>query len=96
MSIYMKNLSSGEEISLDSDTVYETFSVIKLAIASELMHQVQDGKLSLSDRVPLTAGNERLPSGVLYAMDPGLTPTLRDLAHLDDHHQRQRGYRRAW
>jgi beta-lactamase class A len=82
MSIYMKNLSSGEEISLDSDTVYETFSVIKLAIASELMHQVQDGKLSLSDRIPLTVGNERLPSGVLYAMDPGLTPTLRDLLTL--------------
>jgi hypothetical protein len=35
MSIYMKNLSSGEEIALDSDTVYETFSVIKLAIAAE-------------------------------------------------------------
>ena len=82
MSIYMKNLSSGEEISLDSDTVYETFSVIKLAIASELMHQVQDRKLSLSDRIPLNAGNERLPSGVLYAMDPGLTPTLRDLLTL--------------
>ena len=74
--------ASGEEIALDSDTVYETFSVIKLAIASELMHQVQSGKLSLSDRIPLSAGNERLPSGVLYAMDPGLTPTLRDLLTL--------------
>ena len=71
MSIYMKNLSSGEELALDSDTVYETFSVIKLAIAAELMHQVESGKFSLTDRVPLNAGNERLPSGVLYAMDPG-------------------------
>ena len=82
MSIYMKNLASGEEIALDSDTVYETFSVIKLAIAAELMHQVQAGKLSLSDRIPLSAGNERLPSGVLYALDPGLTPTVRDLLTL--------------
>jgi N-acetylated-alpha-linked acidic dipeptidase len=82
MSIYMKNLASGEELLLDSDTVYETFSVIKLAIAAELMHQVQAGKLSLSDRIPLSAGNRRLPSGVLYAMDPGLTPTLRDLLTL--------------
>ncbi len=82
MSIYMKNLSSGEEIALDSDTVYETFSVIKLAIASELMHQVESGKLSLAERITLTAGNERLPSGVLYTMDPGLTPTVRDLLTL--------------
>ncbi len=82
MSIYMKNLSSGEEIALDSDAVYETFSVIKLAIAAELMHQVESGKFSLTDRVALTAGNERLPSGVLYTMDPGLTPTLRDLLTL--------------
>jgi N-acetylated-alpha-linked acidic dipeptidase len=82
MSIYMKNLASGEEIALDSDTVYETFSVIKLAIAAELMHQVQAGKFSLSDRIALNAGNERLPSGVLYAMDPGMTPTVRDLLTL--------------
>src|SRR5207302_6144034 len=54
MSVYMKNLSSGEEIALDSDKVFETFSVIKLAIASELMHQVEAGKFSLSDRVALT------------------------------------------
>jgi N-acetylated-alpha-linked acidic dipeptidase len=82
MSIYMKNLASGEEIALDPDTVYETFSVIKLAIAAELMHQVQAGKFSLSDRVALTTGNERLPSGVLYTMDPGLMPTVRDLLTL--------------
>jgi beta-lactamase class A len=82
MSIYMKNLSSGEELAIDSDTVYETFSVIKLAIAAELMHQVESGKFSLTDRVPLNAGNERLPSGVLYTMDPGLTPTVKDLLTL--------------
>src|SRR5437764_12972425 len=45
MSIYMKNLSTAEEIALDSDTEYETLSVIKLAIATELMYQVESGKL---------------------------------------------------
>ena len=82
MSVYMKNLANGDEIAIDSDKVFETFSVIKLAIATELMHQVEAGKISLSDRIPLTAANERLPSGVLYAMDPGLTPTLKDLLTL--------------
>ena len=82
MSVYMKNLATGDELALDSDKVFETFSVIKLAIAAELMHQVEAGKFSLSDRIPLTAANERLPSGVLYALDPGLTPTVRDLLTL--------------
>ena len=82
MSVYMKNLANGDEIAIDSDKVFETFSVIKLAIAAELMHQAAEGKFSLSDRVTLTAGNERLPSGVLYAMDPGLTPTIKDLLTL--------------
>jgi N-acetylated-alpha-linked acidic dipeptidase len=82
MSIYMKNLSNGDEIALDSDTTYETFSVIKLAIASELMHQVEEGKFSLSDRITTTLADRRLPSGVLYALDPGLNPTVKDLLTL--------------
>jgi beta-lactamase class A len=82
MSIYMKNVSTGDELALDSDKVMETFSVIKLAIAAELVHQADAGKLSLTDRVSLNAGNRRLPSGVLYALDPGLNPTLKDLLTL--------------
>ena len=82
MSVYMKNLATGDEIALDADKTFETFSVIKLAIAAELMHQVEAGKLALTDRIPLTAVDERLPSGVLYAMDPGLTPTVKDLLTL--------------
>jgi beta-lactamase class A len=82
MSVYMKNLATGDEVRVDSEKVFETFSVIKLAIAAEVMHQVEAGKFSLSDRIPLTAANERLPSGVLYALDPGLTPTVKDLLTL--------------
>ena len=82
MSIYMKNLATGDEIALDSDKVFETFSVIKLAIAAEVLHQADQGKFSLSDRIALTTANERLPSGVLFALDPGLTPTVKDLLTL--------------
>ena len=66
MAIYMKNLANGEEIALDADAVYETFSVIKLAIAAEALHQVETGKFSLADRVTVKASDRRLPSGVLW------------------------------
>src|SRR5207249_7942916 len=40
------------------------------------------GKLSLSDRIITRAADERLPSGVLYALEPGLSPTIKDLLTL--------------
>jgi beta-lactamase class A len=82
MSIYMKNLSTGDEIALDAGTVYETFSVIKLAIAAEVLREAEAGKFSLDDRITITPADRRLPSGVLYSLDPGLQPTVRDLLTL--------------
>ena len=68
MAIYMKNLATGDEISLDADSVYETFSVIKLAIAAEVVapergrkiffvrsHHTQGGRPPPSVRRPLCA-----------------------------------------
>ncbi|MGH9816447.1 MAG: serine hydrolase [Candidatus Acidiferrales bacterium] len=82
MAVYMKNLTTGEEIAADADTVYETFSVIKVPIMAEVFRQAAAGKLSLSDRVTLQASDARLPSGVLHTMEPGLNPTIRDLLTL--------------
>ncbi len=82
MAIYMKNLASGEEIALDADRVYETFSVIKVPIMAEVLRQTEAGKFSLSDRITLKAADGRWPSGILYTMEPGLQPTIRDLLTL--------------
>jgi beta-lactamase class A len=82
MAVYMKNLKTGEEIAVDADTTYETFSVIKVAIMAEVFRQAEAGKFSLDQRVELKPGDQRLPSGVLYTLQPGLTPTIRDLLTL--------------
>ena len=82
MAVYMKNLKTGEEIALDADSIYETFSVIKISIMAEVLRQAEAGKFSLDDRITLKPEDERLPSGVLYAMQPGLNPTIRDLITL--------------
>lgn len=82
MAVFMKNLKTGEEIAMDADATYETFSVIKVPIMAEVFHQVESGKLSLDQRVEIKPGDQRLPSGVLYTMQPGLAPTIRDLLTL--------------
>jgi beta-lactamase class A len=82
MAVYMKNLQNGDEVAIDADTTYETFSVIKVGIMAEVFHQAETGKLSLDQRFELKPGDQRLPSGVLYTLQPGLTPTIRDLLTL--------------
>lgn len=82
MAVYMKNLANGEEIALDADRVQETFSVIKVPIMTEVLRQAESGAFSLSNRVELKAEDRRWPSGVLYALDPGLRPTIKDLLTL--------------
>jgi beta-lactamase class A len=49
---------------------------------AEVMRRVKEGRLSLDTRVKLRLDQRRIPSGVLYALDPGLAPTLRDLLTL--------------
>jgi beta-lactamase class A len=82
MAVYMKNLVNGQELAIDADTIYETFSVIKVPIMAEVLRQVEAGKLELSERYQLKPADARWPSGVLYTMDPGLNPTIKDLLTL--------------
>ena len=82
MAIFVQHLGTGETVAIDADSPYETFSVIKVPIMATVLQRVQDGALSLSDRVTLRADQQRIPSGVLYALDPGLQPTVRDLITL--------------
>jgi beta-lactamase class A len=82
MAVFAKHLGTGETLAIDADTVYETFSVIKVPIMAEVLRQAEEGRFALTDRLPYRAQDARLPSGVLYAFDPGLQPTIKDLLHL--------------
>ena len=82
MAIYVQHLGTGETVAIDADSAFETFSVIKVPIMAAVLQRVQDGTLKLTDRVTLRADQARLPSGVLYALDAGLQPTVKDLLTL--------------
>jgi len=81
MAVYAKHLRTGETLALDADSVYETFSVIKVPIMAEVLRQAKEGTLALSDRLTFDRGYARIPSGVLYVADSGLNPTIKDLLH---------------
>lgn len=82
MGIYVEHLGRSEVTALDADSLYETFSVIKVPIMAEVLRRVEEKSLSLDRRLRIDAGDRRIPSGVLYALDPGLEPTVRDLLTL--------------
>jgi N-acetylated-alpha-linked acidic dipeptidase len=82
MAVYVEHLGTGDRVAIDADAEYETFSVIKVPLMATVLDQVREGRLSLEQRVPLRADQRRLPSGVLYALDVGLQPTVRDLLTL--------------
>jgi len=48
----------------------------------EACFQIQAGRLSLEERLPLHTADKNLPSGVLTFFQDGLTPTVRDLLTL--------------
>lgn len=82
LAVYVENVRTGERVAIDADSSYETFSVIKVPLMATVLERVRQGQLSLSDRITLTADQRRIPSGVLYALDAGLAPTVKDLLTL--------------
>jgi beta-lactamase class A len=82
MAVYVEHLGTGERVTVDADSEYETFSLIKVPIMATALDQVRLGTLSLDQRLTMRADQRRIPSGVLYALDAGLQPTVRDLLTL--------------
>ena len=49
--IYMKNLETGEEITINADSQMETMSVIKIPIMVEAFRQIKEGKIHFDERM---------------------------------------------
>ena len=79
VSVFAKDLKTGQTIALKADEPVQTASVIKLAILYEAMEQIRAGKAHWDDKVVLTKDNQTSGSGVLGFFDPPTTLTLKDV-----------------
>ena len=79
ISIYAKDLKTGQTVSLRPDEPVQTASVIKLAILYEAMQQIRAGKAHWDDPVTLDKDNQTGGSGVLGFFDIPVKLTLKDV-----------------
>jgi beta-lactamase class A len=69
-------------LEVSGDEVFPAASVIKIALALEVFCQVEEGAISLGERVALTSSEKVIGSGVLAELSDGLSPTIGDLVFL--------------
>ena len=76
------NLTTGETVEVNADSLFPTASVIKLAVLVEVFRQAEEGRFGLQQRLEMRDTDIVRGSGILKELNPGLSPTIHDLAML--------------
>ena len=82
VSLFAKNLDTGQTYALNSDERVRTASTIKIAVMVEAFARVAEGRAKWTDEVVLTKEKKYGGSGILYELSDGLRLTLRDAVNL--------------
>jgi len=82
VSLYAKNLDTGETYALNGDERVRTASTIKIAVMIEAFARVTEGKAKWTDEVTLTKEKKVSGSGILFELSDNLHLTLRDAVNL--------------
>lgn len=81
MGYFVQDLGTGETFDHNADVVFPTASSIKLAVLLELLHQDQEGKLSLAEKHTVVRSETVAGDPILYMLGDGtVTMTLSDVA----------------
>lgn len=78
--VFVRSMVSGEEFSWQATRSWYLASAIKLAVATELYHQVEQGKLGFDDTYAITSSDYRDGAGLTNFVKPGGLMTIRHLA----------------
>ena len=82
VSLFAKNLDTGETYALGADDRVRTASTIKIAVMVEAFARVAEGKAKWTDELVLTKAARYGGSGVLPELSDGLRLTFRDAVNL--------------
>jgi beta-lactamase class A len=82
LTVYARNLRTGQTASLSPDLPVKTASTIKLGILLDAAEQIRAGKASLSEKLVLEHANQVAGSGVLGELTAPLALTLGDVLTL--------------
>ena len=82
VSLFAKNLDTGETYAFNPDDRVRTASTIKIAVMIEAFARVAEGKIKWTDEVVLTKDKKVSGSGILTELSDGLRLTLRDAVNL--------------
>jgi beta-lactamase class A len=82
VTLYAKNLDTGETYALNADERVRTASTIKIAVMIEAFARVNEGKAKWTDEVVLTKEKKVSGSGILFELSDGLHLTFRDAVNL--------------
>src|SRR5215813_8601932 len=77
-----RDITTGEEVSVNGDRIFPMASVYKVPIMVEVFRQIEAKKFSLDDRIELGDEHRTLGSGALTLLSNGLKPTVKDLITL--------------
>lgn len=77
-----RNLTSGEELLFEADSMFPTASVFKVAVMVEAFAQASEGRINLHERRVIRRDQHLGGTGVLGDLEDGLAPTIRDLVVL--------------
>lgn len=82
VSLFAKNLDTGDTYAFNPDERVRTASTIKIAVMIEAFARVDEGKIKWNDKVVLTKEKKVSGSGILTELSDGLTLTFRDAVNL--------------
>ncbi|HEU0252311.1 MAG TPA: serine hydrolase [Pyrinomonadaceae bacterium] len=82
VTLFAKNLDTGETYALNPDERVRTASTIKIAVMIEAFARVHEGKAKWTDQVVLNKATKVSGSGILTELSDGLRLTFRDAVNL--------------
>ncbi|UWZ85049.1 serine hydrolase [Occallatibacter riparius] len=82
VTLFARDLKTGQTASLDADEPVKTASTIKMGILLDAAEQIRSGKATLNEKLVLQHANQVEGSGVLAQLDTPVALTLKDVLTL--------------